>query len=303
MKILLMEENRANHLGCIKPCKEWDKVPTSTGESRISSINSSSMSGNLIFLGLPKKCTYPCTIRILRCCDGGCCNGKRQIHVGSTLFGTAMSRGSETNDEFSGKGWRSNTNERAALLSESSIYGMGCSSRFFNLLYGSGWCYSAAVLFSLRLAFLDVLVPVPFLCQFSWHCKFHSSWLPCLFSPSLCIEILQRTYFQPRLRFFCTFYVLKPICNSFTLFWDSHDIFDSWVTSARKENRGCRIVVTQPRRIAAKGLATRVSQQAEGSSWKVLHGIWSIINWYFWIFFGWNPNSFQNGCNLIKVTW
>ena len=29
-----------------------------------------------------------------------------------------------------------------------------------------------------------------------------------------------------------------------------------------EENRGCRIVVTQPRRIAAKGLATRVSQQA-----------------------------------------
>ena len=28
-----------------------------------------------------------------RCCDGGCCNGKWQIHVGSTMFGTAMSRG------------------------------------------------------------------------------------------------------------------------------------------------------------------------------------------------------------------
>jgi len=23
--------NPANHLGCIKPCKEWEKLPTSTG--------------------------------------------------------------------------------------------------------------------------------------------------------------------------------------------------------------------------------------------------------------------------------
>ena len=34
--------NPANHLGCLslKPCKQWDKLPSSTGERRISSINS-----------------------------------------------------------------------------------------------------------------------------------------------------------------------------------------------------------------------------------------------------------------------
>ena len=32
--------NPANHLGCIpKPCKYWDKLPTSTGAGRISAIN------------------------------------------------------------------------------------------------------------------------------------------------------------------------------------------------------------------------------------------------------------------------
>ena len=32
--------NPVDHLGCIKPCEEWDKLPTSTGEfNRISSIN------------------------------------------------------------------------------------------------------------------------------------------------------------------------------------------------------------------------------------------------------------------------
>ena len=30
--ILLMEEIPSNHLGCIKPCKSWDRLPTSTGE-------------------------------------------------------------------------------------------------------------------------------------------------------------------------------------------------------------------------------------------------------------------------------
>ena len=34
-----MEEIPNNHLGCIKPCKEWDRLPTSTGERRISTIN------------------------------------------------------------------------------------------------------------------------------------------------------------------------------------------------------------------------------------------------------------------------
>ena len=29
-----------HHLGCIKPYKQWDKLPTSTGERRISAINS-----------------------------------------------------------------------------------------------------------------------------------------------------------------------------------------------------------------------------------------------------------------------
>ncbi len=35
-----MEENPNNHLGCIKPCKWWDKLYLSTGERRISAINS-----------------------------------------------------------------------------------------------------------------------------------------------------------------------------------------------------------------------------------------------------------------------
>ena len=35
--------NPANHLGCLKPCKQWDKLPTSTGVSRISAINSISL--------------------------------------------------------------------------------------------------------------------------------------------------------------------------------------------------------------------------------------------------------------------
>ena len=38
IKILLLEEIPNNHLGCIKPCKYWDTLPTSTGEGRISSI-------------------------------------------------------------------------------------------------------------------------------------------------------------------------------------------------------------------------------------------------------------------------
>ena len=29
--ILLVEEIPNNHLGCIKHCKQWDKLPTSTG--------------------------------------------------------------------------------------------------------------------------------------------------------------------------------------------------------------------------------------------------------------------------------
>ena len=33
---LFMEEIPNNHLECIKPCKSWDKLPTSTGECRIS---------------------------------------------------------------------------------------------------------------------------------------------------------------------------------------------------------------------------------------------------------------------------
>ena len=37
--ILLMEEI-LHHLGFIKPCKLWDKLPTSTGDRRISAINS-----------------------------------------------------------------------------------------------------------------------------------------------------------------------------------------------------------------------------------------------------------------------
>ena len=29
--LLLMQENPANHLGCIESCKQWDKISTSTG--------------------------------------------------------------------------------------------------------------------------------------------------------------------------------------------------------------------------------------------------------------------------------
>ena len=36
IKILLLEEIPNNHLGCIKPCKYWDTLPTSTGERQIS---------------------------------------------------------------------------------------------------------------------------------------------------------------------------------------------------------------------------------------------------------------------------
>ena len=36
--ILLMEEI-LHHLGCVKLCKLWDKLPTSTGDRRISSIS------------------------------------------------------------------------------------------------------------------------------------------------------------------------------------------------------------------------------------------------------------------------
>ena len=39
MVILLMAEI-LHHLGCIKPCKQWDKLPTSTGDRRNSAINS-----------------------------------------------------------------------------------------------------------------------------------------------------------------------------------------------------------------------------------------------------------------------
>ncbi len=34
-QLLLMEEI-LHHLGCIKPCKQWDRLPTSTGDRRIS---------------------------------------------------------------------------------------------------------------------------------------------------------------------------------------------------------------------------------------------------------------------------
>ena len=40
-------EEILHHLGCIKPCKECDKLPNSTGKRQISSINS--MTGSLGF--------------------------------------------------------------------------------------------------------------------------------------------------------------------------------------------------------------------------------------------------------------
>ena len=46
--ILLMEENLLHHLGCTKPCKQLDKLPTSTGDHRISPISNSILKG---FLG------------------------------------------------------------------------------------------------------------------------------------------------------------------------------------------------------------------------------------------------------------
>ena len=46
--ILLMEEI-LHHLANIKPCKQWDKLPTSTGNRRISTINSITGSFALIF--------------------------------------------------------------------------------------------------------------------------------------------------------------------------------------------------------------------------------------------------------------
>jgi len=36
-----------HHLGCIKPCKSWDKLPTSTGDGRISFINGMTTWGDL----------------------------------------------------------------------------------------------------------------------------------------------------------------------------------------------------------------------------------------------------------------
>ena len=48
--ILLMEEI-LHHLGCIKPCKEWDKLPINW--CRISSINSDSMVKILFLIFLP----------------------------------------------------------------------------------------------------------------------------------------------------------------------------------------------------------------------------------------------------------
>ena len=40
--ILLMAEIPNNHPGCMKPCEEWDKLPTSTADRRISAIFSAS---------------------------------------------------------------------------------------------------------------------------------------------------------------------------------------------------------------------------------------------------------------------
>jgi len=43
-KLLLMEEIPNNHLGCIKPCKQTDTLPTSTGDRRISEPSTVSLS-------------------------------------------------------------------------------------------------------------------------------------------------------------------------------------------------------------------------------------------------------------------
>ena len=251
------------------------------------------MSWNLVCFGLPKKDKKSTPILALSLgvvmVDAATGSGK------STLVPLCLAqqcledlKNDEFSDEFSGKGWRSKTNERAALLSESSIciymeWGV-LLGIFINLFINTFQVHVILQLFSLV---WDLL---------SWMFLFLFLFCVSCFDTAIFIQIDFHVYSLPLCAsksykgfifnqdFFCTFYVLKLICSSFTLFSDSHDIFDSWVTFAQKENRGCRIVVTQPRRIAAKGLATRVSQQAEGSSWKVLHGKWSIIKWYFWIF-------------------
>ena len=56
-----MEEIPNNHLGCITPCKKWDKLPTSTGERRISEPSTVWSTSFLIFLTPKGEETAPST--------------------------------------------------------------------------------------------------------------------------------------------------------------------------------------------------------------------------------------------------
>ena len=58
--ILLMDEI-LHHLGCMKPCKEWDKLPTNW--CRISSINSTSQFLWFLFSTLGVHHSHPLPIR------------------------------------------------------------------------------------------------------------------------------------------------------------------------------------------------------------------------------------------------
>ena len=46
-----------HHLRCIKPCKLWDKLPTSTGERRISAIKNIKFNHSTYVFTTEQKCT------------------------------------------------------------------------------------------------------------------------------------------------------------------------------------------------------------------------------------------------------
>ena len=63
-KLLLMEEI-LHHLGCIKPCKQWYKLPSSTGYSRTSSINSTPVMDCGAILTFGCRCGTTCLPNML----------------------------------------------------------------------------------------------------------------------------------------------------------------------------------------------------------------------------------------------
>ena len=40
LRVILLMAEILHHLGCMKPYKQWEKLPTSTGDRQISAINS-----------------------------------------------------------------------------------------------------------------------------------------------------------------------------------------------------------------------------------------------------------------------